>query len=122
MEASDSARDPELVKLVERLWEARQKGDYCPEWLNGALALDRALAVQLGLLERKVAAGDALAGWKIGLTSERARGALGVDARPFGHLHERLVAACIGLWGRLRARFGPRFAPLLPQRLTNRLD
>lgn len=86
MEASDSARDPDLVKLVERLWEARQKGDYCPEWLNGALALDRALAVQLGLLERKVAAGDALAGWKIGLTSERSRGALGVDARPFGHL------------------------------------
>src|SRR5262249_9873130 len=27
-----------------------------------------------------------LAGWKVGLTSNRARAALGVDARPFGHV------------------------------------
>ena len=76
----------ELEVLTQRLWDARQAGDYSPAWLNGALTLDRALAVQLGLLERKLAQGERLAGWKIGLTSARARGLLGVDARPFGHL------------------------------------
>jgi 2-keto-4-pentenoate hydratase len=76
----------DLAAFTERLWKARQKGDYAPEWLNGALSLDQALDVQLGLLERKRAQGEALAGWKVGLTSERARSALGVDERPFGHL------------------------------------
>jgi 2-keto-4-pentenoate hydratase len=80
------AAGAELAALTGRLWEARQKGDHSPAWLNGALDLDGALAVQLGLLARKVAAGERLAGWKVGLTSERARKALGVDARPFGHL------------------------------------
>lgn len=77
---------PDLTALAQRLFEARQRGDFFPDWLNGALDLDQALAVQLDLLERRLAAGDALAGWKIGLTSDRARRALGVDARPFGHL------------------------------------
>ncbi len=76
----------DLASVTERLWDARQQGDFSPAWLNGALTLDQALAVQLGLLERKLAGGEVLAGWKIGLTSERARKALGVDERPFGHL------------------------------------
>jgi 2-keto-4-pentenoate hydratase len=76
----------EIRALSERLWEARAKGDYCPDWLLGALTLEQALAVQLGLLEREIERGERLAGWKVGLTSERARKALGVDARPFGRL------------------------------------
>jgi 2-keto-4-pentenoate hydratase len=76
----------DIEALVERLWAARQAGDYCPTWLNGGLSLDQAHAVQLGLLARKLAQGERLAGWKVGLTGNRARTALGVDARPFGHL------------------------------------
>ncbi len=76
----------DLAELTDRLWEARQKGDHAPDWLNGALTLEQALDVQLGLLERKLAQGEALGGWKVGLTSERARSALGVDERPFGHV------------------------------------
>src|SRR6202008_3368656 len=56
-----------------------------PEWLKG-LSLEQALEVQLGLLAQRQSAGEALAGWKVGLTSNRARTALGVDARPFGYL------------------------------------
>ncbi len=100
MDVSASTPDPDLATLVQRLWEARQKGDFCPAWLNGALTLDQALAVQLGLLERKLAGGEALGGWKIGLTSERARAALGVDARPFGHL---LASRVFGSGAVLRA-------------------
>jgi 2-keto-4-pentenoate hydratase len=83
----------DLAGLVARLREARQKGDYAPEWLNGALTLEQALDVQLGLLARKRAQGESLAGWKVGLTSQRARRALGVDERPFGHLLASRVLA-----------------------------
>jgi len=76
----------DLAAITTRLWDARESGDYCPEWLNGALSLDEALEVQLGLLAHRLARGDSLAGWKIGLTSDRARRALGVDARPFGYV------------------------------------
>lgn len=76
----------DVAALTERLWEARQRGDYAPDWLNGALTLEQALDVQLRLLERKLGEGESLAGWKVGLTSERARSALGVDERPFGHV------------------------------------
>jgi len=75
----------QLSEVVDRLAESRAKGDVSPEWLNG-LSLAEALEVQLGLLARKEREGERLAGWKIGLTSNRARTALGVDARPFGHL------------------------------------
>ena len=80
----------EIAEQVERLWESRQQGDCAPAWLNGALDLDQALDVQLGLLDREVARGGGLAGWKVGLTSERARSALGVDQRPFGYVLRHL--------------------------------
>jgi 2-keto-4-pentenoate hydratase len=76
----------DVAAVVDRLEAARKAGDYCPEWLVGALDLREALEVQLGLLERRLAAGERLAGWKVGLTSPRARKALGADVRPFGYL------------------------------------
>ena len=69
--------------LADRLWASRKSGDAFPAWLSG-LSLGEAHAVQLGLLARHVAAGETLAGWKVGLTSARARTLLGVDERPFG--------------------------------------
>jgi 2-keto-4-pentenoate hydratase len=72
--------------LVERLATARAGGDHCPEWLPGSLTFDEALEVQLALLERELARGETLAGWKVGLTSERARRSVGADVRPFGYL------------------------------------
>lgn len=76
----------DLDHATERLWQARQGDDFCPEWLPGSLTLDEALGVQLRLLERELAGGRALGGWKVGLTSPRARGALGADVRPFGYI------------------------------------
>jgi 2-keto-4-pentenoate hydratase len=72
--------------FVPRLIAARASGDFCPEWLPGALTFDEALGVQLTLLEDELARGETLAGWKVGLTSERARRAVGADVRPFGYL------------------------------------
>ena len=80
----------DLADFTERLWSARQAGDYAPAWLNGSLDLDQALEVQLGLLERELEQGAQQAGWKVGLTSERARRALGVNERPFGYVLRHL--------------------------------
>jgi 2-keto-4-pentenoate hydratase len=90
----------DLAALTQRLWDARESGDYCPAWLNGALTLEQALEVQLGLLQRKLARGERLGGWKVGLTSERVRKGLGVDARPFGHL---LASRVLASGARVRA-------------------
>ena len=73
-------------EVLERLWRARQDGDYAPAWLVGQLDLKEALDLQLGLLARAEADGERQSGWKVGLTSERARQAVGVDERPFGYL------------------------------------
>ncbi len=84
----------DLDEAAERLWRARQEDDYCPEWLPGALSLEEALGVQLRLLGRELAAGRALGGWKVGLTSPRARKAVGADVRPFGYiLADRVFSA-----------------------------
>jgi 2-keto-4-pentenoate hydratase len=78
--------DAELDAVADRLAADIAIGDHFPAWLPGSLDLDASLAVQARLLRRRVAEGERLAGWKVGLTSDRARRALGADARPFGFL------------------------------------
>lgn len=51
-----------------------------------SLSLDDGLAVQRELFARRQAAGAQLVGYKVGLTSERARKAVGSDERPYGHI------------------------------------
>ena len=80
-----------IDEIAGRLSQAREAGDFCPEWLPGTLSLDDALAIQLWLLDRELASGERLAGWKVGLTSARARAALGADVRPFGYILESRV-------------------------------
>ena len=46
---------------------------------------------QLDILQAKIAAGEALAGWKVGLTSGTSRDAMGAGFRPFGHLLQSRV-------------------------------
>jgi 2-keto-4-pentenoate hydratase len=78
--------DADLDALADRLAAAIAAGDHYPDWLVGHLDLDAALGVQVRLLRKALAAGAVLSGWKVGLTSDRARTALGSDARPFGYL------------------------------------
>lgn len=75
-----------LQQASELLWREARAGRYFPEALRGRLSLAEALRVQLLVRDRKIAAGDRQAGWKIGLTSARVRRRYGSDARPFGHI------------------------------------
>ncbi|MEE9149432.1 MAG: fumarylacetoacetate hydrolase family protein [Candidatus Tectomicrobia bacterium] len=71
---------------VDILWEAMQKGVYFPEILQGKLSLEEGYRAQLGILARHVAAGEKQAGWKIALSGEATRQAIGVYAPAFGYL------------------------------------
>ena len=44
--------------------------------------------MQLDILERRLAEGERLAGWKIGLTSATVRAHFGTERQPFGHILE----------------------------------
>jgi 2-keto-4-pentenoate hydratase len=72
--------------LVSLLFEARQAGK--PGLNLAAHGLDResALDLQLAVLERFLAAGDTLAGWKVEFTAGAARDRLGAGYRPFGYI------------------------------------
>ena len=76
----------DIDAVTEDLMTAAAGGDHAPLPWSGALKLHDALEVQLALLGHKLADGEQVAGWKVGLTSSRARKMLGADERPFGHI------------------------------------
>ena len=85
-----------VSEAVGRIWDGYARGEYFPPELVGKLSFDEALCVQLDILERRLAAGERLAGWKIGLTSAAVRAHFGTDRQPFGHLLESGIIASPG--------------------------
>ncbi len=80
--------------LIEAFWQARQQGIYFPPACFGKLTLEEAYAVQLGLIERRCAAGERQIGWKVGLTAPAIQQQFGfhepvfgcvLDSKPSGH-------------------------------------
>ena len=65
---------------------AMQAGDHAPEALRKALSLSDAYQVQLGILDRLLASGEELSGWKIGGTSDAARQMLKLSEPVRGYL------------------------------------
>ena len=85
-----------VSEAADRIWNGYRHGEFFPPELVGRLSFDEALRVQLDLLERKLADGEQLAGWKIGLTSRAVRASFGTDRQPFGHILESGVIASPG--------------------------
>lgn len=73
---------------VDAIWEGWQRGEHYPPALRRRLGLDEAYQVQLGLLDRCVAAGEVHAGWKVGLTARAMQEQWGVAEPCFGFLLE----------------------------------
>ena len=67
-------------------------GGDVPTWAFSDLGFEDGLAVQCEMQRRAVANGAVQAGWKVGLTSDRARTAVGIDDRPFGHVNRVRVS------------------------------
>ncbi len=72
--------------IVEALYTARKNGAAPVGLEQERWDLNEALALQLEVLGRFKTAGDRLGGWKVGLTSGRARDRMGKDFRPFGYV------------------------------------
>ena len=81
--------------LIEAFWQARRQGIYFPPAYNGKLTVDQAYGIQLGLIERRRAAGERQIGWKVGLTAPAIQQQFGfhepvfgcvLDSKPSGHV------------------------------------
>ena len=55
-----------VSEAADRIWEGYARGEYFPSELVGQLSFDEALRVQLDILERRLAAGERLAGGRSG--------------------------------------------------------
>lgn len=80
--------------LIDALYTGRRDGVAASGLDSVECSLEEALGIQLGVLERFTADGEQLGGWKVGLTSGRARDRMGAGFRPFGYiLRSRIVEA-----------------------------
>jgi 2-keto-4-pentenoate hydratase len=82
----------EQASLIDALYTGRRDSAQ-PSGLDDVqFGLQDALGIQLRVLERFTAAGEQLGGWKVGLTSGKARDRMGAGFRPFGYiLRSRIV-------------------------------
>lgn len=78
----------DIQAIVEDFWACRQRGVYYPPQWFDKLTLDQACRVQLGLLDKSVAAGARQVGWKVGLTAAAIREQFCVHEPVFGYLLE----------------------------------
>lgn len=76
----------DIEAAARDFWAEHLAGRHCPAGWQGRLSMDDAYAVQLAMLDRRVAAGEAQAGWKVGLTAAAMRAQQGVFEPCFGYL------------------------------------
>jgi 2-keto-4-pentenoate hydratase len=81
--------------LIEAFWQARLQAIYFPPDYFGKLTIEQSYRVQLGLIERRRAAGERQIGWKVGLTAPAIQQQFGfhepvfgcvLDSKPSGHI------------------------------------
>lgn len=78
-----------IEQAVDQLWSSTQRRTGVPAALAGQLAtMEEGYRLQLGVLARRIQAGERLAGWKVGLSAAPARRKLGLEAPLFGYLLE----------------------------------
>ena len=76
----------DVRQATEAIWAETARGHYyAPEW-KGRLTLEEGYRVQLGLLDRHVAAGERHVGWKVGLTAQAIREQVGMFEPVMGFL------------------------------------
>ncbi|MEM7348075.1 MAG: hypothetical protein AAF485_27915 [Chloroflexota bacterium] len=73
-----------MTSHIDTLWEETLTGEVTTELPD--FNIDEGQQVQLEMLSRWESQGEALAGYKIGLTSGRMRNAFGEGLRPFGYI------------------------------------
>ncbi len=78
-----------IEELTDVLWTSIQQGDHNPAALRATLSVEQAYRVQLALLDRYLEAGEALVGWKVGLTAKAIQAQVNYHEPVFGFLLAR---------------------------------
>jgi 2-keto-4-pentenoate hydratase len=104
-----------IDELIETFWQERQRGRYFPpDWFD-KLTLDQAYRIQLGLIDRRCAAGERQIGWKVGLTAPAIQQQFGfhepvfgcvLDSKPSGHVFAPADLIAPGFENELCMRLG----------------
>ncbi|MCS5687624.1 MAG: hypothetical protein VX785_06470 [Actinomycetota bacterium] len=76
-------------RAADALWDHYQRGADLPDEAFEGLDFNDGLAIQAEIRRRRLENGAVQIGWKVGLTSDRARRQAGIDDRPFGHLMQK---------------------------------
>lgn len=77
------------TRAADALWGHYQQGIDLPHEAFEELDFSDGLAIQAEIRRRRLESGAIQVGWKVGLTSDRARRKVGIDDRPFGHLMQK---------------------------------
>ena len=78
----------EIEAVVESIWQHTLRRSYFPAEWKGRLTIEQAYRVQFGILDRWVARGERLAGWKVGLTAPVIQKQFGMHEPVMGFLLE----------------------------------
>jgi len=83
----------QITEAAEQLFQAEQSGEQIGllSLQHPQMTMDHAYAVQAALVERKIASGRRVVGWKIGLTSRAMQMALNIDIPDSGVLLDDMV-------------------------------
>jgi 2-keto-4-pentenoate hydratase len=103
------------LMMIEMFWQERQRGNYFPPAWFDKLTLDQAYRIQLGLIDRRCAAGERQIGWKVGLTAPAIQQQFGfhepvfgcvLDSKPSGHVFAPADLIAPGFENELCMRLG----------------
>jgi len=85
------ALDSRYEAIADEVYGGHLAGRLTPSAALGGLSLDEGLEVQLAVLERLIADGEELGGWKVGMTSGPSLDRMGTGFRPFGFILKRRI-------------------------------
>lgn len=85
----------DAATAIEEFWKARQRGEYFPHAWFDRLSLEQAYAIQLGLIDRRVAQGERQIGWKVGLTAKPIQEQFGFHEPVFGCILESVKSGSV---------------------------
>jgi 2-keto-4-pentenoate hydratase len=110
---------------IDRFWQAFGNAEHVPaEWV-GRLTMEQAYDVQLGVIARRVAAGERQVGWKVGLTSAAIQRQFGYFEPVFGCLLDEGRKASGHVFGRdelFKPGFETELCLQLREPLTGKVD
>ena len=78
----------DIAAVTESIWQHTLRRSYFPAEWKGRLTVEQSYRVQLGLLDRWLARGERLAGWKVGLTAPVIQRQFGMPEPVMGFLLE----------------------------------